>query len=103
MENINNYYVYGLNIKSEIEIQEFEKIDRIESKDIVTREVLEKSIAKGGTTIHTYTSVDGITGLFQQELLVHGKASKPCPNCQTKIIKTTVNQRGTYYCPHCQK
>ena len=68
-----------------------------------TREVLEKSIAKGGTTIHTYTSVDGITGLFQQELLVHGKASKPCPNCQTKIIKTTVNQRGTYYCPHCQK
>ena len=33
---INNYYVYGLNIKSEIEIQEFEKIDRIENKDIVT-------------------------------------------------------------------
>lgn len=33
---INNYYVYGLNIKSEIEIQEFEKVDRIENKDIVT-------------------------------------------------------------------
>lgn len=33
---INNYYVYGLNIKSEIEIQEFEKVDRLENKDIVT-------------------------------------------------------------------
>ena len=33
---INNFYVYGLNFKSEIEIQEFEKVDRIENKDIVT-------------------------------------------------------------------
>ena len=32
---INNYYVYGLNIKSEIEIQEFEKVDRIENKSVV--------------------------------------------------------------------
>ena len=31
-----------------------------------TKNVLSKAIEKGGTTIHTYTSVDGITGLFQQ-------------------------------------
>ena len=68
-----------------------------------TRRVLEKAIEKGGTTIHTYTSVDGITGLFQQELLVHGKKDLPCPNCKTLIVKTTVNTRGTYYCPKCQK
>lgn len=68
-----------------------------------TQEILEKSIKKGGTTIHTYTSVDGITGLFQQELLVHGKENQPCPKCHTKILKTTINGRGTYYCPNCQK
>ena len=68
-----------------------------------TRSVLEKAIEMGGTTIHTYTAVDGITGRFQQELLVHGKKDTPCPKCGTKIIKITVNTRGTYYCPHCQK
>lgn len=68
-----------------------------------TKEILEKSIEKGGTTIHTYTSVDGITGRFQQELLVHGKEQQPCPICHTKIVKITVNGRGTYYCPKCQK
>lgn len=68
-----------------------------------TKEVLEKAISLGGTTIHTYTAVDGITGRFQQELLVHGKKGETCPICQTKIEKIVVNQRGTYYCPHCQK
>ena len=68
-----------------------------------TKEILEKSISLGGSTIHSYASVDGITGHFQQELLVHGKVGEPCPNCKNKIIKITVNGRGTYYCPHCQK
>ena len=68
-----------------------------------TKKVLEKAIAAGGTTIHTYTSVDGITGRFQQELLVHGRKSEPCPNCKEEILKIVVNGRGTYYCPKCQK
>ena len=74
-------------------------------QDIInnTKEVLEKAIESGGTTIHTYTSVDGITGRFQQELLVHNKKSSPCPICQEKILKIVVNGRGTYYCPKCQK
>lgn len=68
-----------------------------------TKKVLEKAIQSGGTTIHSYTSVDGITGRFQQELLVHNKQSSPCPNCKTEILKIVVNGRGTYYCPKCQK
>ena len=68
-----------------------------------TKIVLEKAIASGGTTIHSYTSVDGITGRFQQELLVHSKKDEPCPNCKTAILKIVVNGRGTYYCPKCQK
>ena len=68
-----------------------------------TKKILEKAIVSGGTTIHSYTSVDGITGRFQQELLVHGKKSAPCPICKTEILKIVVNGRGTYYCPKCQK
>jgi formamidopyrimidine-DNA glycosylase len=68
-----------------------------------TKEVLEKAIKKGGTTIRSYTSVNGVHGLFQQELSVHTKQGQPCPICQTVIIKTKVGGRGTYYCSHCQK
>lgn len=73
--------------------------------DIITntKQVLEKAIKKGGTTIRSYTSVDGVHGLFQQELFVHSQADKPCRNCSTNIIKIKVGGRGTYYCPKCQK
>lgn len=74
-------------------------------QDIIdnTKIILEKAIESGGTTIHTYTSVDGITGRFQQELLVHSRKAEPCPICKTEILKIVVNGRGTYYCPNCQK
>jgi len=74
-------------------------------QDIIdnTKNILERAIELGGTTIHTYTAVDGITGRFQQELLVHGKKDEECPECHTKIVKIVVNTRGTYYCPKCQK
>ena len=68
-----------------------------------TKEVLEKAIKKGGTTIRSYTSVNGVHGLFQQELYVHNQQGNKCQICQTDIIKIKVGGRGTYYCPHCQK
>lgn len=68
-----------------------------------TREVLEKAIKMGGSTIRTYSSVDGVHGLFQNELLVHGKDKGNCPVCDEKIDKIRVGGRGTYYCQKCQK
>lgn len=66
-----------------------------------TRLELEDAIEKGGTTIRSYSSVNGVHGLFQQELNVHTKDI--CPSCNNKIIKIKVGGRGTYYCPNCQK
>lgn len=63
-------------------------------------EVLKSAIAQGGTTIHSFDA-NGIHGLFQVKLNVH--VQKICPLCQGEIKKIVVNQRGTYYCPHCQK
>lgn len=68
-----------------------------------TRTVLEHAIELGGTTIKSFTSSEGVHGLFQNELLVHGKGGSPCPNCGTILLKTKVNGRGTHYCPKCQK
>ena len=102
---IGNIYADEILFSSRIHPEiEGNKLTNKNLQDIIdnTRTILSKAIELGGTTIHTYTSVNGITGLFQQELLVHGKKDMPCPICKTKIIKTTVGTRGTYYCPHCQ-
>lgn len=82
---------------SELTLEELNKII------INTRKVLEEAIKQKGSTIRSYTSVNGVHGTFQDKLLVHTKENKPCPICQTKIMKIKVNQRGTYYCPNCQK
>lgn len=68
-----------------------------------TKLVLEKAIEKGGTTIRSYTSLNGIHGLFQQELYVHSKDGQKCLMCGSDILKIKVGGRGTYYCPKCQK
>jgi len=68
-----------------------------------TKLVLDKAIKLGGSTIKSYTSVDGMDGRFQNELLVHSKENSICPSCQNKIIKTFIGGRGTYYCPNCQR
>lgn len=65
--------------------------------------VLEKAIKKGGTTIKSFTSSEGVHGLFQNELLVHSKKGEMCSTCGTVIEKIVVGGRGTYYCSKCQK
>lgn len=67
-----------------------------------TKIVLEKAIKAGGTTIRSYTSSEGVTGLFQNELYVHSKEGSSCLVCENPIVKIRVGGRGTYYCPECQ-
>ena len=68
-----------------------------------TKKVLTHAVELGGTTIKSFTSSEGVHGLFQNELLVHSRENKPCPNCGNLIIKTRIGGRGTYYCSKCQK
>ena len=68
-----------------------------------SKEVINNAILAGGTTIRSYTSSLGVTGLFQLQLNVHTMVNKPCPTCQTQIIKVRVAGRGTYICENCQK
>ena len=76
-----------------------EELEAIIKNTVVT---LDKAIQEGGTTIHSFTSEEGVTGLFQNHLYVHTKVGNPCPRCGTEIVKIKVNGRGTYYCPKCQ-
>lgn len=67
------------------------------------RDVMDKSIASGGSTMKTYVKADGTKGdyleLFAQ---VFHRQGQPCPRCKTEIEKIKVAGRGTHICPHCQ-
>lgn len=68
-----------------------------------TVKVLDKAIEEGGTTIRSYTSEEGVTGLFQNNLNVHQREKEKCHCCGDTIVKIRVGGRGTYFCPTCQK
>lgn len=68
-----------------------------------TNEIIKKAIEEGGTTIKSYTSSLGVTGRFQQFLMVHKRDGEPCKICKTPILKMKIGGRSTYYCPNCQK
>jgi len=67
------------------------------------KETLEKAIAQGGTTLKDFAQVDGKPGYFAQELLVYGKAGKPCPHCQVMLEEIRQAGRSSVFCPICQK
>ena len=66
-----------------------------------TRRILRLAIAAGGTTIRSYTSSLGVSGLFQNDCLVHEQ--KICRICGSEIRVRRIGGRSSYYCPVCQK
>ena len=67
------------------------------------REIITKAINEGGTTIRSYTSSLGVTGNYQNFLMVHKREGEACRICGSEIKRIKVGGRSTYYCPKCQK
>ncbi len=80
-------------------------ISKEECKSIVNEasRIIKKATLCGGCTIRSYTSSLGVEGTYQNYLMVHTKEGENCKICGTKIKKTRVGGRGTYYCENCQK
>lgn len=64
---------------------------------------LKEAVDKGGSTVRSYVNSQGDMGMFQLNHFVYGKKGEPCLKCGTEIEKMVVAQRGTHYCPQCQK
>ena len=67
------------------------------------RGILTHAIQLDGSSISDYVNGRGERGWFQMEHRVYGREGEPCANCGRPIRKILVAQRGTHYCPHCQK
>ena len=65
------------------------------------KQVLQRSIDRGGTTINDYLG-SGDGGRFQQELAVYGRAGEGCILCDKPIVNKVLSGRSTFYCKTCQ-
>ena len=66
-------------------------------------EELKFATTKGGSTVHSFKSLNGKTGQMQNYLHAYGKKGLPCERCGTTMEKIRVAQRGTTFCPNCQQ
>jgi formamidopyrimidine-DNA glycosylase len=76
---------------------------RYDALAAAVRDVLERAIRHGGTTLRDFTNSDGNPGYFAQELLVYDREGLPCFQCQAPIRKKVIGQRSSYYCVRCQR
>lgn len=76
---------------------------RLERLAAAATDVLNESIAVGGTTFQHFADTGGNAGNFSDYLRVFGKQGTPCSVCGTTILKIRCAGRGTHYCPKCQK
>ena len=69
------------------------------------REVLEKAIAAGGSSLKDHALTDGGLGYFQHSFAVYGRDGEKCrlEGCGGTIRRIVQNGRSSFYCPSCQR
>jgi formamidopyrimidine-DNA glycosylase len=67
------------------------------------KKVLKKAIELRGTSDSDYRDTAGAPGEFQKILKVYRRAGKKCASCGTIVQREKMGQRGTFFCPVCQK
>jgi formamidopyrimidine-DNA glycosylase len=67
------------------------------------REVLVAAIENRGSSVSDYVDSEGRRGGFQDLHLVYGREGQPCKVCGARIRRVVLAQRGTHYCPKCQR
>lgn len=66
--------------------------------------ILERAVAAGGTSFdEQYKNVNGESGYFEVSLNAYGQTDRPCNRCGTAIRRDSWMNRGSHFCPKCQK
>ncbi|WP_158863657.1 bifunctional DNA-formamidopyrimidine glycosylase/DNA-(apurinic or apyrimidinic site) lyase [Leifsonia sp. AG29] len=86
--------------------QSADTLSRAKSRELLAeiRRVLAKALAEGGTSFDAqYVNVNGASGYFSHSLNAYGQQGKPCPRCGTPIVREQFMNRGSHFCPRCQR
>ena len=66
--------------------------------------ILRSAVLAGGTSFDDqYKNVNGESGYFEVSLNAYGMTGRPCPRCGTPIKRDSWANRGSHFCPLCQK
>jgi len=65
--------------------------------------IIKLAVKHRGTTFSDYVDARGKRGNFSKFLKVYGRSGEKCPNCHNPLKKQKIAERGTHYCPKCQK
>lgn len=66
------------------------------------RDVLNESIAAGGSTLRDYARPSGELGYFAKDWKVYGREGEPC-ECGGSVTRIVQGGRSTFFCAKCQK
>jgi len=78
----------------------YEEVKRLHK---AIREVLTKAIGNGGASISDYRRPTGEKGSQQYNFYAAHRGGQTCKVCATPIERIAVRNRGTYFCPKCQR
>jgi len=79
------------------------KHEHIEKLVAAILEVLNRSLAMGGTTLRDYRNARNEPGRFIRMLQAYGRAGEACRRCGTILKSAVVATRTTVFCPSCQR
>lgn len=78
------------------------QISQIEKLRAAIIQVLEASIAVGGTTFSNFLNVQGVNGNYGGVAWAYNRTGEPCRICGTSIERIRLAGRSTHFCPQCQ-
>lgn len=81
-------------------------ISRIKAKELLAHvtQVLAKAVVAGGTSFdEQYKNINGESGYFSISLNAYGLTGLPCKRCGRAIQRDNWMNRGSHFCPKCQK
>jgi formamidopyrimidine-DNA glycosylase len=77
--------------------------EEIRSLRRAIRVVLQAGIRHRGSSISNYRDACGEPGRFVALHRVYQRHGEPCVSCGTRIRRIMLGQRGTHFCPRCQR
>ena len=67
------------------------------------RQILLNAIKMRGSSISDFLDADGEPGEYQRHHRAYGREGKPCYRCGKKIRRIVVAGRSSFFCPNCQR
>ncbi|MDD4874532.1 MAG: DNA-formamidopyrimidine glycosylase, partial [Dehalococcoidales bacterium] len=77
--------------------------DEIQRLHKAIQQVLHEAINNKGASVSNYFRPGGEMGTAHNHFKVAHRKDKPCPVCNTILQRIPIHQRGSYFCPCCQK